>query len=70
MDLKVNDVVIIDEIPDKNLNFLSGRPGVITQVLNSPARKSRGYIVRIVGLEEELEQEWFIDIQYVKPKNQ
>ena len=42
MDLKVNDVVIIDEIPDKELNFLSGRLGIITQVLNSPARKSRG----------------------------
>lgn len=55
MDLKVNDVVIIDEIPDKDLNFLSGRLGIITQVLNSPARKSRGYIVRVVGLGEEFE---------------
>ena len=70
MDLKVNDVVIIDEIPDKDLNFLSGRLVIITQVLNSPARKSRGYIVSVVGLGEEFEQEWFIDIQYVKPNNQ
>lgn len=65
MDLKKNDIVIIGEIPDKSLDFLSGKFGVITQVLNSPARKSRGYIVRVTGLPED-EQEWFIDIEYVQ----
>lgn len=64
MDLKVNDVVQIGDIPDDTLKFLSGKLGIITQVLNSPSRRNRGYIVRITGLPEN-EQEWFIDLEYI-----
>lgn len=64
MDLKVDDVVQIGDIPDANLKFLSGKLGIITQVLNSPARRNRGFMVRVTGLPED-EQEWFIDMEYV-----
>lgn len=64
MELKVDDVVQIGDIPDDNLKFLVGKLGIITQVLNSPARRNRGFIVRVTGLPED-EQEWFIDLDYV-----
>lgn len=60
-------VVVIDDIPNDDLNFLSGKLGVITQVLNSPARKNMGYIVKIYDLPDE-ESEWFIETRYVKLK--
>lgn len=64
MELKVDDVVQIGDIPDVNLKFLVGKLGIITQVLNSPARRNRGFMVRVTGLPED-EQEWFIDLNYV-----
>ena len=64
MDLKVDDIVQIGDIPDPNLHFLKGKLGIITQVLNSPARKQRGFIVRVTGLPED-EQEWFIEMEYI-----
>ena len=64
MELKVDDVVQIGDIPDVNLKFLSGKLSIITQVLNSPARRNRGFMVRVTGLPVD-EQEWFIDLDYV-----
>lgn len=64
MELKVDDVVQIGDIPDVNQKFLVGKLGIITQVLNSPARRNRGFMVRVTGLPED-EQEWFIDLNYV-----
>lgn len=64
MDLKVDDVVQIGDVHDVDLKYLSGKLGIITQVLNSPARRNRGFMVRVTGLPED-EQEWFIDIEYV-----
>lgn len=69
MDFNINvgDMVDIGEIKDEKLSFLSGKMGVVTQVLDSPVRRNRGYIVRVIGIDHE-DKEWFVDSTYLSKK--
>ena len=60
MNYNIGDRVQIGEITDPKLSFLSHKEGLIVQILDTPIRKSRGYWVKVVGI-NETEKEWFID---------
>ena len=62
--INVGDYVQIGEIEEDIYTFLSRKKGVVTQVLDSPVRRCRGYIIRVIGIEGE-EKEWFVECRYV-----
>lgn len=67
MDFSINigDLVDIGELEDPKFSFLSNKQGLVTQILDTPARRNRGYILKVIGIDFE-EKEWFVDCKYVK----
>ena len=66
MDFNINvgDRVRIGEVDEDIYTFLSRKNGVVTQVLDTPVRKYRGYIIKVVGIEGN-DKEWFVECRYV-----
>ena len=66
MDFNINvgDRIRIGEVDEDIYTFLSRKSGVVTQVLDTPVRKYRGYIIKVVGIEGN-DKEWFVECRYV-----
>lgn len=66
---KTGDRVVVRGVEESIFLFLDNKEGVITQVLDSPVRKIRGYIIRFVGIDGP-EKEWFMECKYVEKKEE
>lgn len=69
MDFSINvgDIVDIGEVKDEKFKFLSNKTGIVTQILDSPIRRNRGYIVKVTGIDTE-EKDWFINANELRKR--